>query len=1044
MSEFFIHRPKFAWVVALFIMLAGILALPKLPVAQFPVVAPPQIGIIATYPGASASVVTDSVTSIIEEELNGAKHMLYYDSSSSSNGMAEIYVTFEPGTDPDLAQIDLQNRLKKAEARLPQEVRDQGVQVEQAGSNFLMFYALKYKEGFDNSDVLRLSDYTARYINNEIRRLPGVGRVQFFGAEAAMRIWLDPQKLIGYGLSIDDVNAALEEQNVRVPAGSFGSKPGSNEQELTATIEVNSSLNTPEEFASIILLAKQDGAIVTLGDVARIDLGQQSYDFDVRLNGQPVAASAVQLSSGANAIATSRAVRERLQELAQDLPDDLEYEVPYDTSLFVDVAIKKVIHTLLEAIVLVFLVMLLFLQNLRYTLIPTIVVPVCLLGTFAAMWALGFSVNMMTMFGMVLAIGILVDDAIVVVENVERIMHEEGLPPVAATLKAMQQVSGAIIGITLVLTAVFLPLAFMSGSVGVIYKQFSLSLAVSILFSGFMALTLTPALCATLLKPIQHNASPGKIARYFSRFNHLFERLTHRYSHATAHVTRKSGRYMLCYALLVAALAWLMLRLPASFVPEEDQGFMLVDVQLPPGAPHSRTVTTVNAMEAFLLQQPGIDRVTTVLGFSFAGMGQNAAIAFPTFKHWDQRTAADLSVAATAEATNNHFEFYPDGTVFALPPPPVEGLGNSGGFSMRLQDRGALGRPALLAARDQLLALMDTSPIIQDVYVEGLPEAPQLFVDIDRAKAGALGVNFADIRQAISTSYGSATINDFPNQGRMQRVIVQSDVLARNSPEGLLALRVPNNRSELVPLSSLITVSWQAKPVQLSRYNGYPAFKISGGAAPGYSTSEAMQEVDRLMGQLPRGIGHQWTAMSYQERFAGAQAPLLFALSILVVFLVLVALYESWSIPAAVMLAVPVGSLGAVAAVTALGLPNDVYFKVGLITVIGLAAKNAILIVEFAKDEFAKGISARQAAMTAARLRFRPIVMTSLAFMLGVVPLAVATGAGAASQRAIGTGVLGGMFSATVIGVLLIPVFYVWVMQWVHRDPKPTKAPTNT
>lgn len=1033
MSEFFIHRPKFAWVVALFIILAGVLAIPKLPVAQFPVVAPPQIGIIATYPGASASVVVDSVTSIIEEELNGAKNMLYYDSSSSSNGMAEIYVTFEPGTDPELAQIDIQNRLKKAEARLPQEVRDQGVQVEQAGANFLLFYTLKYKEGVDSSNVLRLSDYTARYINNEIRRLPGVGRVQFFGDEAAMRIWLDPQKLIGYGLSIDDVNDALAEQNVRVPAGSFGNKPSTKEQELTATIDVQSSLTTPEAFKAVVLRANADGSLVTLGDVARVDFGQKSYDFDVRLNGTPVAASAVQLSSGANAIETSRAVRARLAELAEDFPDDLTYDVPYDTSLFVNVAIKKVIHTLLEAIVLVFLVMLLFLQNLRYTLIPTIVVPVCLLGTFAAMWALGFSVNMMTMFGMVLAIGILVDDAIVVVENVERIMAEENLAPLPATLKAMQQVSGAIVGITLVLAAVFLPLAFMAGSVGVIYKQFSLSLAVSILFSGFMALTLTPALCATLLKPVDHHAPAGRVARFFAGFNRRFEQLSRGYVRATGHVTRKSGRYMFCYLLLIVLLGWLMLRLPASFVPEEDQGFMLVDIQLPPGAPHARTQQTVAALEEFLIQQPGMGHVTTVQGFSFAGMGQNAAIAFPTLKHWDERKNPEDSVAAIAEATNNEFEFYPDGTIFALSPPPIEGLGNSGGFGMRLQDRGALGRPALLTARDQLLKLMDESPIIQDVYVEGLPEAPQLRVDVDRQQAAAMGVNFADIRRAISTTYGSATINDFPNEGRMQRVIVQSDILARNSPEGLLALRVPNSKGELVPLSSVVKVSWEVKPVQLSRYNGYPALKISGAAAPGYSTGEAMAEVDRLMKQLPRGIGHQWTALSYQERFAGNQAPALFGLSILVVFLVLVALYESWSIPTAVMLAVPVGTLGAVLAVTVLGMPNDVYFKVGLITVIGLAAKNAILIVEFAKEEFAKGVSAREAAITAAKLRFRPIVMTSMAFMLGVVPLAIATGAGAASQRAIGTGVLGGMLSATVIGVLLIPVFYVWVMNLVHR-----------
>nr|MBL8455939.1 multidrug efflux RND transporter permease subunit [Zoogloeaceae bacterium] len=1036
MSRFFIDRPNFAWVIAIFITLAGLLAIPALPVSQYPVVAPPQISIWAVYPGASAATVVDSVTSVIEEELNGAKGLLYYESSSSSAGIGEITVTFAPGADPDLAQVDVQNRIKKAEARLPAAVVQQGLQIEQASAGFLLIYSLTYKDDTDGKDVVGLADYAARNVNNEIRRVPGVGKVQFFGAEAAMRVWIDPQKLLGYGLSIADVNAAIAAQNMQVPAGSFGSRPGSAAQELTATIAVKGMLDTPEEFGRIVLRANADGSRVTLADVARIEIGRQDYNFELLDSGKRAVGAAVQLSPGANALATAAAVKTRLAELSRNFPADIEYSVPYDTSRFVAVAITKVLQTLAEAVILVFLVMLLFLQNLRYTLIPTIVVPVCLAGTLAVMYALGFSVNMMTMFGMVLAIGILVDDAIVVVENVERIMAEEGLSPREATVKAMQQVSGAIVGITLVLSAVFFPLAFMSGSVGVIYQQFSLSLAVSILFSGFLALTFTPALCATLLKPIPkgHHADKKGL---FGRFNRFFSRLTERFVALNTRLLRRTGRYMLIYTVIVAVLGFSYLRLPESFVPVEDQGYFIVDVQLPPGATHVRTEAVVRELQDYLLERESMQSTTMIMGFSFSGTGQNAGLGFPSLQDWSQRGRGQ-SASNEVAAFNAHFAGLTAAKVMAVDPPPIDGLGNAGGFALRLQDRGGIGHAALVAARDQLLYQANTSPVIAYAMMEGLEDAPQLRLDIDRDKAEALGVGFDSISTAISSAYGSATVADFANLGRLQRVVVQADVADRMTPERILQLYVPNARGEQVPLAAFASTTWESGAVQISRYNGYPAFKISGDAAPGHSTGEAMAELERIVAALPEGIGYEWTALSYQEKAAGAQAPFLFSLAIVVVFLLLVALYESWSIPAAVMLIVPIGALGSVLAVMALGLSNDVYFKVGLITIIGLAAKNAILIVEFAKNLREQGHGLADAAIQAARLRFRPIIMTSLAFILGVVPLAIATGAGAASQRAIGIGVIGGMLTATALGVIFVPIFFVWVLsRGSHREPGP-------
>ncbi|WP_161866662.1 multidrug efflux RND transporter permease subunit TMexD [Pseudomonas yangonensis] len=1035
MSLFFIRRPNFAWVVALFISLAGLLAIPFLPVAQYPNVAPPQITVSATYPGASAQVLTDSVTSVIEEELNGAKNLLYFESTSNANGIAEITVTFQPGTDPELAQVDVQNRLKKAEARMPQAVLTLGIQTEQATAGFLLIYALSYKDGGKDDNTTALADYAARNINNEIRRVPGVGKLQFFASEAAMRVWIDPQKLVGFGLSIDDVNNAIRAQNIQVPAGAFGSTPGSSEQELTATLAVKGTLDNPEEFAAIVLRANQDGSRLTLGDVARIEVGSQDYNFGSRQDGKPAVAAAVQLSPGANAIQTAEAVKQRLTELSVNFPDNVEFSVPYDTSRFVDVAIDKVIMTLVEAMVLVFLVMFLFLQNVRYTLIPSIVVPVCLLGTLTFMYLLGFSVNMMTMFGMVLAIGILVDDAIVVVENVERIMAEEGLAPVPATIKAMGQVSGAIIGITLVLSAVFLPLAFMSGSVGVIYQQFSLSLAVSILFSGFLALTFTPALCATLLKPIPegHHEKTG----FFGWFNRKFTALTGRYTQLNGKLVPRAGRVMLIYLGVVVLMGFFYLRLPESFVPVEDQGYMIVDIQLPPGATRERTSAAGEELEEFLMARDAIETSFLVLGFSFSGMGENAAIAFPLLKDWSLRDATQSPQAESA-AVNERFANLDDGAMMAVPPPPIEGLGNSGGFALRLQDRAGLGRDALLAARDEVLGKVNGNPKFLYAMMEGLAEAPQLRLVIDREQARTLGVSFESVSTALSTAFGSSVINDFANAGRQQRVVVQAEQAERMTPESVLRLHVPNDSGSLVPLSAFVTTHWEQGPVQIARYNGYPTIRIAGDAAPGVSTGEAMAELERIAADLPAGIGYEWTGLSYQERVASGQAVMLFALAITVVFLLLVALYESWAIPLAVMLIVPVGALGAVLAVTAIGLPNDVYFKVGLITVIGLAAKNAILIVEFAKDLWEDGYSLRDAAIEAARLRFRPIIMTSMAFMLGVVPLAIATGAGAASQRALGTGVLGGMLSATLLGVIFVPIFFVWVLSLLRAKPQQT------
>ena len=1023
MPQFFIDRPIFAWVVALFILLAGALALPKLPVAQYPNVAPPQVEIYAVYPGASAQTMDESVVSLIEQELNGADHLLYFQSQSSL-GSATITATFEPGTNPELAQVDVQNRLKIVESRLPRAVTQQGLQVEKVSTGFLLLVTLTAED--DTLDEVALSDFLARNVMNEIRRLEGVGKAQLYGSERAMRIWIDPQKLIGFNLTPEDVNNAIAAQNAQVAPGSIGDLPGRSGQEITANVLVKGQLSSPEEFAAIVLRANADGSTVTIGDVARVEIGSQEYQFGTRLNGKPATAFSVQLSPGANAMQTADLVRAKMDELSRYFPPGAKYDIPYDTSPFVKVSITQVINTLGEAMVLVFLVMLLFLQNIRYTLIPTLVVPVALMGTFAAMLALGFSINVLTLFGMVLAIGILVDDAIVVVENVERIMMEEGLPPREATRKAMGQISGAIVGITVVLVAVFLPMAFMNGSVGVIYQQFSMSMAVSILFSAFLALSLTPALCATLLKPVakgEHHERRG----LYGWFNRRFEAMSNGYQRWVVHAIARSGRYLLIYAVLLGALVMSFSQLPSSFLPTEDQGYAITDVQLPPGASRQRTEQVAAQIEAHNAGEPGVGNTTVILGFSFSGNGQNAALVFTTLKDWSERAAEDAA-AAIAERATLAFSQFKNAIAYSVLPPPVDGLGTSTGFEFRLQDRGGLGYARLMAARDQLLAAAEKSPVLVNVRESALAESPQVQLEIDRKQANALGVSFADIGTVLNTAVGSSYVNDFPNQGRMQRVVVQAEGDRRSQVEDLLKIHVRNSSGKMVPLAAFARAQWVSGPVQLTRYNGYPAISVSGEPAPGHSSGEAMAEVERLVAELPLGFGLEWTGLSLQERLSGSQAPLLMALSLLVVFLCLAALYESWSIPTSVLLVVPLGILGAVLAVTLRGLPNDVFFKVGLITLIGLSAKNAILIIEFAKSLVDQGHDLVDATVQAARLRLRPIVMTSLAFILGVVPLAIATGASSASQQAIGTGVVGGMLSAT-LAVVFVPVFFVVVMR---------------
>jgi multidrug efflux pump len=1040
MPRFFIDRPIFAWVIALFILVLGSVAVSRLPVAQYPTVAPPSIVLTAVYPGASAQTLENSVISVIEQEMNGSPGLIYMESVSQANGVGSVTLTFEAGTDAALAQVDVQNRLSRAAPRLPSAVTQQGVRVDKARSNFLLFTILSSDD--PAWDPVALGDFASRNVLPELQRIPGVGQAQLFGTERAMRIWVDPAKLVGFGLTPVDVNNAIRSQNAQVSSGSIGDLPNIAGQGIYATVVVNGQLTTVEQFGNIVLRANTDGSSVKLRDVARIELGGQSYGTSARLNGKPSTGIGVQLSPTGNALATATLVRQRMSELATYFPPGMKWDIPYDSSRFIKISISQVVETLVEAVILVFLVMYLFLQNLRYTLIPTIVVPVSLLGAFGVMFVAGYSINVLTMFAMVLAVGILVDDAIVVIENVERIMSEEGLSPRDATKKAMGQISAALVGITVTLVAVFLPMALFGGSVGNIYRQFSLVMVSSMLFSLFLANSLTPALCATFLKPVEPGHKQGKRG-FFGWFNRGFAATTHGYERLVGKMLTRTTRFMLLFLAIVGIVVVLFMRMPASFLPNEDQGYIIANVQLPPGATQRRTLEVMKKVEGFMLAQPEVDKMVSVLGFSFSGSGQNAALAFITLKPWGERKGPEHSAQALAGRAFGALMGVRDAFIFAVSPPSIPELGSATGFTFRLQDRGGNGHEALLAARNQLLGMASQSKVLAGVRPDGLEDAPQLQIDIDRDRASALGVSFDSINTVLSTSIGSAYVNDFPNAGRLQRVVVQADAPNRMQPDDLLELNVQNNAGKLVPLSAFATTRWVTGPMQSIRYNGFPTMRIAGDAAPGFSTGDAMNEMEALAAKLPPGFAFEWTGLSREERLSGSTAGILLAFSMLAVFLCLAALYESWSIPFAVLLAVPLGVLGAVLAANLGGLPNDIFFKVGLITVIGLSAKNAILIIEFAKDLHAEGMSLIEATRKAVHLRFRPILMTSITFIFGVLPLVLSSGAGSASQRAIGTGVMGGMISATLLAVFFVPVFFVVVRRRFKGSERQRKLYTH-
>jgi HAE1 family hydrophobic/amphiphilic exporter-1 len=1024
---FFIDRPVFAWIVALAIVVAGALAIPQLPVAQYPRLAPPRIVISATYPGAATEVVDANVGSIIEESLDGADNMLYYETTSDNLGNLEIDATFAPGTNPDLALVDIQNRLKQVEPRLPQQVVQQGISVFKAANTFLMLVALTSTDG--SRDSVQLSDYLSRYVLRELKRAPGVGAAELWDADEALRIWLDPMKLREYGLGAAEVNAAIAAQNATVTAGTLGDAPFVPGQQLTASVSVKGQLISPAEFGQIVLKALPDGSAVRLRDVARVELGRDNYSYYSRLNGKAAATVGIQLGPRGNALETSNAIRARLAELSKTLPPGVAVEIPFDNAHFVQIAIREVLVTLAEAVVLVFFVMWLFLRDLRYTLVPTVVIPVTLMGAFLAIYVCGLSINVFTMFGLVLAIGILVDDAIVVVESVHRVMEEEGLPPREATRKAMSQIGGAIVGVTAVLTAVFVPMAFFPGGVGGIYRQFAVSMIASMLVSSFMALSLTPALCANLLKAHKHPVSErdtrrgplGFAARAASRFTAGFDRAASGYRGLTARTLRRIGPMLVIYAVLVGVCGVLYWQMPGGFLPSEDQGQLQVMVQLPAGATQARTLAVVKRMEGILHMEPAIAHVTSVIGWSFTGSGQNVAMGFVELKDWGKRATDAM---ALRDRLNEKFDKILDGDVEAQLPPSVPGLGHSDGFVFRLEDRGGVGLGALKAAREQLFAQAKASPVLASVHSEDLPDAPRVELIIDRAKAYALGVSFDRISDVLGSTFGSTYIDDFPAGGRMRRVMISADAATRMTEDNLMALSVPNSTGGMVPLSAIASRHWSIGPVMLSRYNGYPSLDVSGHAAPGYSSGAAMAEMERLAASLPLGVSYDWVDAAREETAAARLTPLLIGLSMLAVFMALAALYESWTIPLAVLMVVPLGVIGAVAAVLLRGMPNDVYFKVGMITVIGLAAKNAILIVQFARDLYGQGLPLTRAVTEAAAARFRPIVMTSAAFLLGVVPLVVSSGAGAESRRSIGTGVFGGVLAATLFGLVFAPVAF--------------------
>ncbi|MGH8783029.1 multidrug efflux RND transporter permease subunit [Paraburkholderia sp.] len=1031
MPSFFIDRPVFAWIVALAIIVAGALAIPQLPVAQYPRLAPPRIIISATYPGASTEGVDNNVASVIEESLDGADGMLFYETTSDGLGNLEIDATFSPGTNPDIAMVDIQNRLKQVEPRLPQQVVQQGISVFKAANTFLMLVALTSTDG--TRDTVELSDYLSRYVLRELKRAPGVGAAEQWDTDEAMRIWLDPMKLREYDIAAGDVNTAIAAQNATITAGTVGNAPFVAGQQTTASVIVKGQLGSPAEFGQIVLKAKPDGSAVRLRDVARIELGRSDYSFYSRLNGKPSATVGIQLGPRGNALETSNAIRARLDELSKSLPSGVKIEIPFDSAHFVQIAIREVVITLLEAVVLVFCVMWLFLRDLRYTLVPTVVIPVTLMGAFLAMWVFGLSINVFTMFGLVLAIGILVDDAIVVVESVHRVMDEEGLPPREATRKAMSQISGAIVGVTAVLTAVFVPMAFFPGGVGGIYRQFSVAMIASMLVSSFMAMSLTPALCANLLKPMkqtpqQRDARRGPLgfaARCATGFATGFERASNSYRWLTARTVRRVGPVLAVYAGLVGLCAVLYWQMPGGFLPTEDEGQMQVMIQLPAGATQARTLAVAERVEQILRQQSAIANVTMVIGWSFQGSGQNVGMAFVELKDWSKR---DVTAMALRDSLNQQFGKILDGEVDAQLPPSVPGLGHSDGFVLRLEDRGGVGMDALKTARAQLFAQAKADSMLTSIRSEDLPDAPRIELDIDRAKAYALGVPFDKLADLLGSTFGSYYVDDFPASGRMRRVMVEGDASTRMNIDDLMRMAVINQTGAMVPLSAIASVHWSVGPVMLSRYNGYPSLDISGRATQGHSSGAAMAEMERLAASLPVGVAYDWVDAAREETVAARLTPMLVGLSLLAVFMALAALYESWTIPLSVLMVVPLGVIGAVTAVLLRGMPNDVYFKVGMITVIGLAAKNAILIVQFARDLHARGLPLMRAVVDAAAMRFRPIVMTSAAFLLGVVPLVISSGGGAESRRSIGTGVFGGVLAATLLGLVFAPVAFYAVV----------------
>ncbi|WP_343465121.1 efflux RND transporter permease subunit [Pantoea sp.] len=1046
LAQFFIRRPVFAWVIAICIMLFGAISIRSLPIAQYPDVAPPQISIKATYTGASAETLESSVTQVIEQQLTGLDGLLYFSATSTaSTGQVKINVTFKQGTDPDIAQVQVQNKVQQAESRLPSAVTSQGVTVEKAQSDFLLILALYDKT--NKSTSADVADYMVSNMEDTLARVPGVGTVQVFGAEYAMRIWLDPVKLASYSLMPSDITSALESQNTQVSSGQLGAQPASATQQLVATVRSRSRLQTPEQFRAIVLKSQSDGSVVRLGDVARVEMGAEDYSANVLANGHPASGIAIQLASGANALSTAEQVKSTIETFRSSMPAGYDIAYPLDSTDFVKISIEEVIKTLVEAMVLVVIVMFVFLQNIRTTLIPTIAVPVVLLGTFGVLALFGYSINTLTLFGMVLAIGLLVDDAIVVVENVERVMREEGLAPRQATEKSMREITGALIGIALVLSAVFLPMTFFSGSTGVIYRQFAITIVSSMVLSVLVALTLTPALCATLLKP--HSEQHGTTG-FFGWFNRRYDRIERRYENGVGHVVQRSLRYLLVYGVLLAGCALLYMRLPTGFLPTEDQGYIMVQYQLAPGATENRTDEVRRQVQRYFATQEkhNVNVSMLVNGFSFAGSGQNAGVGFIALKNWRDREGAENSADAIAGRAMAALSHIRDAQIFVLSPPAVSGLGQSNGFTFELQGKGATTRDALLKMRDTLIAKANRDPAMSAVRANTLPDLPQLQVTIDDAKAQSLGLTLSDINTTLSAALGGSYVNDFTDRGRVKKVYIQGDEAFRSKPEDIDQWYVrgsdSSNNTTMVPFSSFAASTWMYGPDVLSRYNGLAAYEIQGSAAAGKSSGDAMAAMERLAADLPAGSTFAWSGLSYQEKVAGNQAMSLYAISLLVVFLCLAALYESWSVPFSVMMVVPLGVIGALLAVTLRGLENDVYFQVALLTIIGLSAKNAILIVEFAEERYRQGESLVNAAIHAATMRLRPIIMTSLAFTAGVLPLAIATGAGANSRIAIGTGIIGGTLSATLLAIFLVPLFFILVRRVFPAKPHDDASTTHS